>query len=87
MGSFWFQHVKFFFLSYCDLFPPANMCDNLNNITNGRVELSGNFVGAIATYFCVTGYNLVGNKQRVCQGNGQWDGVEPSCKSKLLSFY
>ncbi len=60
----------------------GNMCESLPDITNGGVELTGTFVGATATYTCITGYILVGNSQRTCQDNGDWSDSEPSCRSK-----
>jgi len=60
------------------------MCPVLSNITNGRGESSGTVVGATATYTCVTGYILEGNKRRVCQSNRKWDGREPSCPGVQL---
>ncbi len=62
------------------------MCDPLPDIANGRVVLSGTFIGATATYSCNDGYILVGNAQRTCSSSGQWSGKEPSCRSELLLF-
>ncbi len=64
-------------------FPTGVMCDNLSDITNGSVVLSGTNVGSTATYNCENGYFLVGMEQRQCQNNGQWNGTEPYCKRKL----
>ena len=61
---------------------PENMCDRLENIANGRVILSGTFVGAVANYSCDLGYTLDGNVLRECQSSGQWTGSEPTCNSK-----
>ena len=58
------------------------MCGALFDIDNGRVELNGQFVGAIANYSCVTGYLLEGNERRTCQLDGEWSGQEPSCNSE-----
>ena len=60
----------------------AVMCGELADILNGRVDLSGNFVGATATYSCDIGYVVDGISQRTCQIDGNWDGIEPSCRSK-----
>ena len=60
----------------------ANMCDVLENITNGSVELSGTAVGDTATYTCEEGYILQGNRRRVCQRDSSWTGFEPTCRSE-----
>jgi len=66
----------------------ANMCEVLRNITNGTVEQSGTAVGDIATYRCVKRYILEGNKRRVCQRDGSWTGLDPTCQSEcLISSY
>uniref|UniRef100_A0A8C2PBT7 Sushi, von Willebrand factor type A, EGF and pentraxin domain containing 1 n=1 Tax=Capra hircus TaxID=9925 RepID=A0A8C2PBT7_CAPHI len=35
------------------------------------------------TYHCETGYELEGNRERVCQENGQWTGEVATCKTPL----
>ena len=36
--------------------------------------------GSIATYVCDTGFNLIGDMQRICQENEDWSGSEPICE-------
>uniref|UniRef100_A0A8C8RK15 Complement C2 n=1 Tax=Pelusios castaneus TaxID=367368 RepID=A0A8C8RK15_9SAUR len=36
-------------------------------------------VGSVLTFECLDGYTLRGPAQRVCQGNGRWDGGIPAC--------
>ncbi|KAM9119675.1 complement C2-like [Pangshura tecta] len=36
-------------------------------------------VGSVLTFECLDGYTLRGPAQRVCQGNGHWDGDTPAC--------
>ncbi|XP_044838805.1 complement factor B [Mauremys mutica] len=36
-------------------------------------------VGSVLTFECLDGYTLRGPAQRVCQGNGHWDGGTPAC--------
>jgi hypothetical protein len=55
-------------------------------IRNGDVSTDlGVFAeGETAMYTCSSGYELVmsSNLSRVCQSNGQWNGTDPTCKSK-----
>ena len=55
-------------------------CGELSNPDNGRVEVSSNKVGGVATYSCNDGYRLVGDDTRVCKDSGSWDGTMPSCE-------
>ena len=64
-------------------FIPVTGCDNLLSPANGRVDVSGTTVGSTATYSCDTGYELDGERVRVCQPSGEWTGLEPFCKRKL----
>ena len=54
--------------------------------TNGIVKFQSTMTGIIATYECNEGCVLDGVVQRVCEGNGQWSGNVPQCKSKLIIF-
>ena len=58
-------------------------CDPLDDPANGTVVLTGTSMGDTATYSCNNGYELEGNRQRMCQMNRQWSGSEPSCRCKL----
>ena len=49
---------------------------------NGQVELPSMVFGSTATYSCDRGYNLNGSMSRVCMGDGQWSGEDPTCQSK-----
>lgn len=35
--------------------------------------------GSVVEYYCDEGYKLIGPIQRLCVGNGQWEGDEPKC--------
>ena len=44
------------------------------------VSLSSTRPDSMATYSCMLGYMLTGgDRERRCQGNGTWDGTEPTC--------
>ena len=51
------------------------VCPNLRGPGNGAVQVSG----IVATYSCNSGYDLRGNRRRICS-NGVWSGSEPSCE-------
>ena len=36
------------------------------------------------TYDCNNNLILVGSRERVCQENGQWTGMEPACYCKYI---
>lgn len=55
-------------------------CERLNNPDNGIVVVNGNTIGAVATYHCNPGFLLVGSDQRICQEDGTYSGVAPSCR-------
>ena len=40
--------------------------------------------GNVARYSCDAGYTLNGAAERTCQADGEWDGTEPTCESKIL---
>ena len=67
-------------------------CNDLPEITNGTITYtpprvvsaslpSGErFTGTIATYRCLSGYQLVnGSSLRACDILAVWNGSEPSC--------
>ena len=62
-------------------FTSVAVCGFLPDPVNGMVTISGPTFGSIATYTCNTGYILIGDTERVCQGNGVWSGSEPVCQS------
>ena len=57
-------------------------CGDLDPPPYGNVSLNSTFYQSLATYYCITGYNLTGNSTRYCQANGQWSGEDPVCESK-----
>ncbi len=58
-------------------------CANLN-LDGGTIEYTGHQVGDIAYYKCQPGSVIVGNVERQCQSNGEWDGKQPICISMIL---
>ena len=63
-------------------------CGTLTDPANGQVShTAGTTLGQTATYSCDTGYNLVGNTNRICQATGVWSGREPICQGMLLLEY
>ena len=60
-------------------------CRDLNDPPNGQVVQSGFTPAQSATYMCNSGYQMVGNKFRVCQNNGQWNGTAISCVESMFN--
>jgi len=55
-------------------------CQALTNQLNGVVTTAdGTTYLKEAEYTCNTGYLLVGSSKRVCQANGEWSGLLPTC--------
>ena len=62
-------------------------CGPLGDPSNGEVDTSaGTYFEDVAVYSCDSGYKLNGSAKRTCQANGQWDGSEPTCESKISEF-
>ena len=61
-------------------------CGQLQNPENGFVQVSSTTEGSTATYTCNQGFQLVGNRQRTCQNNGQWSGQQPSCQRRSTTL-
>ena len=57
-----------------------DMCPELSDPENGRVELNGTSVGDTATFTCNEGYELDGAQVLTCQEGGNWDNPLPMCK-------
>ena len=60
-------------------------CSSLASLSNGEVVVMSSLVGGMARYFCVNGFNLVGNPSRVCQADETWSGNTPRCERKPIS--
>ena len=66
------------------IFSTAVDCGSLPNPANGQVSHSvGTTFGSAATYSCNTGYNLVGDRTRMCQATRMWSGSAPTCHRTL----
>ena len=60
----------------------ANQCPTLRGSNLLSVSLSAD--KQTATYSCARGYKVDGITTRQCQGDQQWSGVKPTCKSKIF---
>ena len=68
------------------MFSLTVMCPDLKELANGQVAKSGFTPDSIAIYTCNNSeYQLVGDRLRTCQDNGQWSGTEPTCSLSMLN--
>ncbi len=58
-------------------------CPDLPGIQFGSISLTGTSVGSTATYYCTSGYTLVGDRTRTCQASGRWSRHAPQCVCKF----
>jgi len=55
-------------------------CSQVVEFLNGFVNYNpDNMFGSQLTYSCNQGYTLIGNKVRICEGDGWWSGNSPIC--------
>lgn len=66
--------------NYTLLFFAETLCPILEAPKDGKVHVVGSGPGAIASYSCLFGHELVGDAQRACLESGQWAGSEPVCR-------
>ncbi len=61
----------------------ARDCGGLADPTNGAVDLTnGTIFTSVAVYSCLTGFSVNGTTSRVCQSDGSWSDMPPSCEGK-----
>ena len=56
-------------------------CPALTLPAYATMTVTGNSFGNTTSFVCNKPYNLVGSAIRVCEINGQWSGVQPTCSS------
>lgn len=67
----------------------ATACPKVTDFKNGFVNyLPDNYFGSQLIYECNSGFTLIGNKVRICEGDGWWSGNSPICliESKFFFF-
>ncbi len=69
------------FLFFC-FFLIAILCPELVAPGNGSVNVSARAVSSAASYSCIDGFLLEGQRHRTCLENGTWTGTNPSCTRK-----
>ena len=63
----------------------------LHTVSNGMVTYSKSEepppVGIVATYSCDTGYDLTGNRMRICEETTGWTGILPVCNGQCHNCF
>lgn len=64
--------------------PTVVVCPELSEPENGDIKYSAmpTVYNSVAEYNCTSGHMLDGNQERVCQSDGTWSGISPSCRRK-----
>ena len=68
-------------VSAVDVMDPIR-CPDLEDPTNGAVLIEGEGEGALATYTCISGFQLSGEGTLECTADGEWVPSPPTCESK-----
>lgn len=55
-------------------------CGTPGEINNGMAIFVNTLFKSLVSYRCDNGYKLVGEMFRICNANGLWSGVAPSCQ-------
>ena len=66
------------------------MCTKIGEFKNGLITYHpDNYFGSQLFYECNPGFTLLGNKMRVCEGDGWWSGESPVCikESNIFGIY
>ena len=65
-------------LKFASLFISV-LCPPWNSVQNGSMTVSTNGTVSSTSFGCDTGYSLKGSSAAVCQADGTWDAVTPTC--------
>ena len=55
-------------------------CNDPGTPLNGERKIESTFEGDIVEYYCNEGYELIGDEERICLGDGLWSGQLPICR-------
>eukprot|EP00795_Rhopilema_esculentum_P001778 gene1778-16265_t len=55
-------------------------CGDPGTPANGARSTSNTKVGAVMSFSCNSGFNLLGSKTIICDADGKWSGPIPTCK-------
>ena len=66
----------------------SGTCFDLPRLMNGDIAYTAGLadsrpINTIATFTCDNGYTLTGGSVRVCQNDGTWDGITPTCQCEF----
>ena len=56
----------------------------LDDPSNGSVIVNGVLTDDTADYSCDEGFELVGERTRVCMNDSQWSGEAPECRCECI---
>jgi len=53
----------------------------------GHIRQHGGAIGSVVVYSCIRGYKLHGSSSRVCNNEGKWSGMTPTCEVGMENKY
>ena len=66
--------------------PVSISCGHPGSVAYGNVIFTDSSVGAKARIECNAGFWLIGISERICQANGRWSGILPTCEGIYTTF-
>ncbi len=66
--------------------PELRECRDYGDLANGMRILNGTREGSIVGFRCNDGYSILGNRQIVCGGDGEWQSKWPLCIKALTDI-
>ena len=52
--------------------------------SNGSATITNTTYGSVASFKCNSGHVIFGASTRLCQANGQWDGIPAVCDGEAI---
>ena len=82
----WIELLKTLYRFDLLSFSTAVSCPIPMSPTNGTMSYTSTQYGGIVDYSCDSLYRLIGAYKHICQADGMWSDLQPSCESKASGW-